>query len=283
MTVAVVTDSTSCLAPDVAASAGVRVVPLQLVLGGVPHDDGVDADQHSVVAAQRSRTQVSTSRPSPQVLLDAYRDAAAAGADAVLSLHISAAMSGTYESAVLAARESPVPVRVVDSRSMGMGLGFLALTSAQEAAAGGALAQLEAAALQRAARTRAWFTVTTLEHLRRGGRIGAASALLGTALAIKPLLHLDDGIIAPLERVRTTGRALARLAELAGQVAAAAGGADAVDVAVQHLDTPARAEQLVGLLADRLPGARVRTVEVSGAVAVHVGPGMVALVVAPVR
>jgi DegV family protein with EDD domain len=232
-----------------------------------------------VAEALRAYTPVSTSRPSPQALLDAYVAAADAGAEAIVSLHISAAMSGTYESAVLAARESPVPTEVVDSRSLAMGLGFLVLQAARGAGAGLPTSEIAEAARRRAQHTRGYFYVATLEHLRRGGRIGGAAALLGSALSIKPLLRLDDGHIEPMEKVRTASRALARLAELA----AAAAGDGPVELAVHHLDAPERALALADTLRRAVPQASEVTVsEVGAVIGAHVGPGMVAAVVAPV-
>ena len=135
---------------------------------------------------------------------------------------------------------------------------------------------------QRAAHTAAYFYVATLEHLRRGGRIGAASALLGSALAIRPLLVLDDGVITPLEKVRTTGRALARLEDLAASAAAAANGP--VEVAVQHLDAFERAHGLAERLRHSIAGAtRVVVAEVGAVVGAHAGPGVVGVVVSPLQ
>jgi DegV family protein with EDD domain len=239
---------------------------------------GEEIDSAAVAAALRGWTPVTTSRPAPATLLAGYEKLAADGATAFVSVHISAEMSGTYAAAQLAARDAPVPVRVVDSRSLGMGLGFATLAAAEAAEAGGDVETVAAAAESRAAGTRAYFYVDTLEHLRRGGRIGSAQALIGSALAVKPLLELRDGRIEPLERVRTSSRALARLEELT--VAAAAG---QVDVAVHHLACPERAEQLSERLAARLPDVRRRYVlEVGAVVGAHVGPGMVAAVLAPV-
>jgi DegV family protein with EDD domain len=277
--VAVVTDSTAYLPAETARELGVRVVPLQVVVGGTSYAEGRDIDSRQVAEALRAYTPVSTSRPSPQALLDAYVAAADAGAEAIVSLHISAAMSGTYESAVLAARESPVPTEVVDSRSLAMGLGFLVLQAARGAGAGLPASEIAEAARRRAQLTRGYFYVATLEHLRRGGRIGGAAALLGSALSIKPLLRLDDGHIEPMEKVRTASRALARLAELA----AAAAGDGPVELAVHHLDAPERALALADTLRRAVPQASEVTVsEVGAVIGAHVGPGMVAAVVAPV-
>jgi DegV family protein with EDD domain len=278
MGVAVVTDSTAYLPAEDVSAHDLAVVPLQVVVGGTPYDEGVEIDSAQVAAALRAWTPVTTSRPSPRAFLDAYTRAADRGADAIVSLHISAEMSGTYESAVLAARDSPVPTQVVDSRSMGMGLGFLVLEAARTAAAGVDLATVAGLVRARAETSKAFFYVATLEHLRRGGRIGSAAALLGSALAIKPLLVLDDGVISPLEKVRTSARALARLEELA----VAAGGADGVEIAVHHLDAAERAGELSSRLRERLPGAAdVRVAEVGAVIGAHVGPGMVAVVVVP--
>jgi DegV family protein with EDD domain len=282
MPVAVVTDSTASLSAAAAGADGVIVVPLQVVVDGTAYAEGIDVHPGDVAAALRAHRSVTTSRPSPQLFLDAYTRAAEGGADAVVSLHISAALSGTCESAVLAARESPVPVDVVDSASMGMGLGFAVLDAARRARAGATLAEVGAVARARAAGTSAYFSVATLEHLRRGGRIGGASALLGTALAIRPLLVLDEGVIAPLEKVRTTARAMARLEELAVRAAEAAAGP--VAIAVQHLDAAERAERLAERLRAGMPGvSEVVVAEVGAVVGAHVGPGLVAVVVSPLQ
>ena len=279
MAVAIVTDSTAYLPDDLVEQHGIRVVPVRVVIGGVSYDEDVGVTSAEVAEALRQWRPVSTSRPSPAAFLEAYAAAAEAGADGVVSVHLSGEMSGTVSSAETAAKESAIPVRVVDSRSIGMAPGFAALTGAEVAAAGGGLDDVERAVEERAATTSAFFYVDTLEYLRRGGRIGAAAAFVGSALAVKPLLHLVDGRIAPLEKVRTASRALARLEELAVERA----GDLEVDVAVQHLATPARAEQLAAQLAPRLPGLRRLVVgEVGAVVGAHVGPGMLAVAVAPV-
>src|SRR3954447_14237226 len=178
MPVAVVTDSTASLSAAAAREAGVLVVPLRVVVNGTAYAEGVDVEPADVASALRAHGHVTTSRPTPLQFLDAYTHAADQGADAVVSLHISAALSGTFESAVLAARESPLPVEVVDSRSMGMGLGFLVLEAARAAAQGASAEQIAGGARERAATSKAFFYVATLGHLRRGGRIGSAAALV---------------------------------------------------------------------------------------------------------
>jgi DegV family protein with EDD domain len=195
VSVAIVTDSTAYLPVDLVARHGIWVVPLHVVVGGQQFSEGVDVTTAEVAAALRRFTPVSTSRPSPQAFLDVYETAAARGADAVVSVHISSDMSGTVESASLAASQSPIPVQVVDSRSLGMAMGYAVLSAAKAAQQGQGAKAVAAIASSRAEAATVIFYVDTLEHLRRGGRIGAASALLCSALAIKPLLALSDGHI----------------------------------------------------------------------------------------
>ncbi len=280
--IAIVTDSTASLPPEVAAERGIAVVPLQVVIGAHSYDEGVEggATPETVAAALREWKPVSSSRPTPAAMLEAYEKAAAAGATQVLSIHVSSELSGTYESARLAAKESPIPVVTVDSRQVGMATGFGVLSAADVVTAGGSAEDAAEVARRRTAETTSLFYVDTLEYLRRGGRIGAAAALLGSALAVKPLLTLEAGRVGTKEKVRTAGRALSRLEELA------VGAANCqVDVAVAHLANPARAELLAEnlrrRLADRLGERDVVVGEVGAVIGAHVGPGMVAVVVAP--
>ncbi|MFC4529544.1 DegV family protein [Sphaerisporangium dianthi] len=276
--VAVVTDSTAYLDAEETRLLGVIVIPLQVVVGGRALDDVAEIDAGGVAAALRQWSPVSTSRPSPQRFADAYEMAAAQGATGVVSIHLSAEMSGTVESARIAAAEAMIPVDVVDSGSLAMGLGFPVLAAARAAREGATRTEVVAAAKACAEGTSSFFYVDTLEHLRRGGRIGAAASLLGSALSIKPLLHISKGTIEPLEKVRTAGRAIARLEDLAVRAA----GDERVDVAVHHLVAAERARTLADHLAKRIPSlARLRVVEVGAVVGVHVGPGMLGITLAP--
>jgi DegV family protein with EDD domain len=281
VSIAVVTDSTAYLPVDLVARQGIWVVPLHVVMGGQQFSEGVDVTTAEVAAALRKFTPMSTSRPSPQAFLDVYEAAAVGGAEAVVSVHISSGMSGTVESAALAASQAPIPVEVVDSRSLGMAMGFAVLSAASAAQQGHDAKRVAAIASSRAEAATVIFYVDTLEHLRRGGRIGAASALLGSALAIKPLLALSDGRIKPIEKVRTSARALSRLEELALQAVDAASGSG-VDIAVHHLDSQTRACDLADRLRTRVPPtATVVLVELGAVVGAHVGPGTIAVAVSP--
>jgi len=277
--VAVVTDSTASLPPDLVERHGLAVAPLHVVLDGREGAEGVDvwpADVRRVLAARGGR--VSTSRPSPVELAEVYREAAErAGVSAVVAVHLSGELSGTVEAARLAASSlGDLDVRVVDTGVIAMGLGFCAVAAAVAAADGADPDEVATAALRRAEGAAVLFYADTLEHLRRGGRIGSAAHLLGTALAVKPLLHVVDGEIRLLEKVRTSGRALQRLEEIAVERA----GDDSVDVAVHQFGAEDRARVLEERLRRRIPDMRsLRVLEVSAAVAAHTGPGSLGVVV----
>ncbi len=283
MGVAIVTDSTASLPAHLLAQAPapVRVVPLHVVVSGQEYTEGVDITRDDLVEALTTRQRVSTSRPAPRAFLDAFEAAARDGAEAIVSVHISADLSGTVQSAQLAATQSPVPVHVVDSRSIGMAMGFAVLAGAKAASEGGGVETVTAAVRQRLEATSVVFYVDTLEHLRRGGRIGAASALLGSALAIKPILTLSEGSIQPLEKVRTAAKAIARLEELS-LAAIVAATPQACDVAVHHVGALPRAEAVADWLSDRSPATtQVVLAELGAVVGAHTGPGTLAVVVSP--
>jgi DegV family protein with EDD domain len=275
---ALVTDSTAYLPQDAVDRHRIEVVPLSVAVGDDVLDEGVEISPKDVAEALRAKRRVTTSRPSPETFAAAYRAAAENGASAVVSVHLSAELSGTFEAARMAAADADIPVEVVDSRLVGMALGYCVLTAAQAAEGGMGAAETAEAVRRRSASTSGFFYVDTLEHLRRGGRIGAARALLGSALAVKPLLHLAGGRIEPLEKVRTASRAIARLEEITVEQA---GGAE-VDIAVHHLAAAERAEPLAERLRERVPGLRDLYVgEVGAVIGAHVGPGLLAVVVSP--
>ena len=176
-----------------------------------------------------------------------------------------------------------IPVIVLDSHTAGMALGFAALAGAHAAAAGAGAADVAASIRARAGASTTYFSVDNLEYLRRSGRLGPAAALIGSALAVKPLLHIIDGAIRPYERVRTSARALLRLEELGlAALVKAATIADGVDVAVHHLENLVVAEHLAAAFGRRLPsGGEVVVAELSAVLGGHVGPRTVGVVVSP--
>ncbi|MFE9659682.1 DegV family protein [Streptomyces sp. NPDC005955] len=278
--VAIVTDSTAYLPKRAMRQHDITAVPLTVVLGDRALEEGTEISARSVAEALQKRRPVTTSRPSPEEFAATYREVAAAGASGIVSLHLSSELSGTYDAAVLAARSAPVPVRVVDTGMIAMALGFCALAAAEAAAAGASVDEAVAAAEKRAEGTSAYFYVDTLDYLRRGGRIGAAQALFGSALAVKPLLQLEGGRIEPLEKVRTAAKAIARLEELAVERAAAVGPAD---IAVHHLAAEEKATALAERLRGRVPAlGEMHVSEVGAVIGAHTGPGLLAVVVSAV-
>ena len=283
MDVALVTDSASCLPPG--GGPALSVVPLHVMVAG-RHGDTREVGHAEVVEALRPathRVNVSTSRVSPGEFVEAYRELVArTGCRAVVSVHLSGGVSGTVEAARLAAAEvaDEVDVRVLDSRTVGMTLGWAAQDAAALAAEGGSVEEVEALVHRRLAGASAWFYVDTLEHLRRGGRLGRSQAVLGSALAIKPLLTVADGEVVLAERVRTRGKALARLetlvADAVGQLRADGG---RPRLAVHELDAQEAAAGLAGRLRERLDVDPL-VLPLDPSLGVHTGPGTLGVVVA---
>jgi DegV family protein with EDD domain len=280
--VAVVTDSTAYLPWDLVADHSITVVPLQVVVAGRSRAEGVDVTSGEVAEALLAGRSVTTSRPAPQLFAETYRRLLAEGATAIVSVHMSGELSGTVEAARIAAKEvagGGAEVEVVDSRGLGMGLGYAVLAAQRAISRGGDAATAARAARRRALATSVWFYVDTLEYLRRGGRVSPAVAPGGSALPGKPPLRMVDGRLEPLDRVRTASRALARLEEIiVGEV-----GDTPVEAAVHHLASAERAGELAERLRERLPSLRSMYIgEVGAVVGAHVGPGMLGVVAAPV-
>ena len=273
MAVVVVTDSSSRLQSYECKRWGIRQVPLHLLLDGMDLRDGVDDVPHDI--HDRHAT---TAGATPAELADAYREALAdSGGDGVVGVHISAALSSTFSSAVQAAREFGPSVRLVNSRSTAMGTGFVALAAARSAESGADLDAVEAAARAAVPRGHAFIVVNRLDNLRRSGRIGTAASWLGTALSLKPLLCLDvDGRLVLSQRIRTVTKAHAAMVD---QVAAVVGNRRAA-IAVHHVDNHDAADAVAAALTTRLPQVERLTVTDMGTVlATHVGAGAVGVCV----
>ncbi|MBD0737708.1 DegV family protein [Streptomyces sp. CBMA29] len=276
--VAIVTDSTAYLHPEAVRRHNISVVPLTVVIGDEALEEGTEISAPAVARALQRRHPVTTSRPSPAEFAAVYEAVADAGAEAIVSLHLSGEFSGTYDAALLAAKEAAVPVRVVDTGMVAMALGFTVLAAAETAEAGGTPDDVVAAAEKRADATSAYFYVDTLDYLRRGGRIGAAQALFGSALAVKPLLRLVDGRIELMEKVRTASKAITRLEEIVVEQA----GTRRVTLAVHHLASADRAAALADRLRERVPGLDDLVVsEVGAVIGAHTGPGLLGVVISP--
>lgn len=269
----VVTDSSARLPDDAIVEWEIRVVPLHVLVDGEDLRDGIDEAPPDLY--QRN---VTTAGASPTELAAVYQQALLDSlGDGVVAVHISAELSSTHGAAEHAAREFDGAVRVVDSRSAGMGTGFVAVAAARAASGGADLDTVAAEAESTVSRVHAFLVVQRLENLRRSGRIGAAASWLGTALALKPLLRIDDGTLVLAQRVRTTSKAIVAMVE---QVLAVVGEHRAA-LAVHHVDNPAGAADLAATLAAALPACGPAIVTDLGPVlGVHLGPGALGVVVA---
>lgn len=272
MTVVVVTDSSSRIPVDLREKWSIREVPLHVLLDGTDLRDGVDE-----IADDIDRRHATTAAATPAELCAGYRGALEeSGGDGVVAVHISASLSGTCRAAELAAAELGPAVRVIDSKSAAMGTGFVALAAARAAAAGGDVDTVAGATVAAVSRAHAWVVVHRLDNLRRSGRIGGAKAWLGTALALKPLLRVDNGKLVLAQRVRTVRNAMAamidRVCETVGDRPAA--------LAVHHVANPTGAADVVAALAQRLPACEPAIVAPLGPVlALHVGAGAIGVCV----
>lgn len=214
----IVTDSACDLSAGLAAERGVTVVPLSIRFGDEEFVDGTTLSTDDFWARCAASPMLpETSAPSPGAFQKAFEAAAHDGYDGVLCLSLSAGVSATHQAAVAAANAvgDRIPVRALDTRSMTMGLGLMALDVAELAADGATLDELSARTEQLIPRTWVFGVVDTLEHLEKGGRIGGARALLGSLLSIKPVVTLVDGVVAEESKQRTRGRSLRYLADKA--------------------------------------------------------------------
>ncbi len=278
MQVAVVTDSTCDLPPRLADEAGLRVVPLTVAFGDAPTvgRTAVEPEEFYRRLATDERPPT-TSQPSGPAFVDAWVAAADAGAEAIVSLHVSGELSGTVDRARSVATSAPVPVTVIDSRQVSCGLALQALAAARAAAAGGQVDEVVSVAAEVSRSTTSVLALDTIAHLRRGGRVAAAQSAVDSALRVRPLMTVRDGRIEPLDRARTWRRAIDRLvAEVA-----ALGGDTPVDVVVGHALAADRAGQLARSLAAAVPVARSVEVVFGPVVGTHTGPGAVGVAAAP--
>lgn len=271
--VTVVTDSTSDLPPDIAASLDIQVVPLTVSFGDRSYRDGVDLDSAGFLRELRSAPNLpKTSQPPTTAFEDVFRSARAAGRD-VVCVTIGSGFSGTFNAARLAAEAvDPGRVRVIDSATASMRTGLAVIEGAQ-AAQDGADADVVARTVETTlARSQLYAVLETLDYLQRGGRIGRASQLVGSLLSIKPLLTLRDNEVLPVERVRTWRKAIERMVE----IARAQGQLD--HLVVLHIGNPNDAQTLVDRLAELVPHRDPIIGEMGPVIGTYAGPGAVGIV-----
>jgi fatty acid kinase fatty acid binding subunit len=274
--VAVVTDSTSYLPDGAAEENGLIVVPLYVVFGGeriVPETDITDYDAF-FDELRTAETLPTTSQPSVGDFRAAYEPLLAEGRE-IVSVHISGGLSGTPDSARQAKEAlerdglGGERIQVIDSTTAAGGLGFMALTAAKAARDGLDAAQVTERVAEARSQLKMWFAVDTLEFLRRGGRIGAASAWIGSTLKVKPILTVENEMT-PIERVRTSSRAFERMADYLKQRRDS--GADAW--CVQHINAPDQAAALVERCRELFDDEPTIVSEIGPVLAAHTGPGL---------
>lgn len=276
MTVGIVTDSTAYLPQAVTSRLGIEVVPVQVIVDDVAYDESGGISVSEVAKALRASKSVTTSRPSPDQFVAAYQRLIDRGCTSIVSVHLSSVLSGTYESALLASKRLDIPVDVIDSRGIAMMMGF-AIESGAALAHGGAHHEDVATVIRdRCAKASVIFYVDTLEFLQRGGRISTLRSRVGSALHVKPILHMLNGTVESRELVRTSGKAIPRLIEICNELAT-----PDCDIAVHHVDANERADEVAQMLCERLGRTAITVTEAGAVVGAHVGPGAVAVVISP--
>lgn len=268
--VAVVTDGASSLTPAQGLEYGVHVAPVYLNFPDKTYLAGVDLDAGEFYRLLRASKQLpTTAQPTAQDFIRLYTDLAKQ-AETIVTVVISHHMSATLQSALAAQEEfSEVPVHVIDSQSVSLGLGLQAIAAARAAAQGQDAQQVVGLMERLVQNMNIIFTVDTLEYLHKGGRIGGATSYLGSVLSIKPILYVRDGRIEPLERQRTRKRAVARLLELVEERA----GSSKIHAAILHCDAPEEAQELGEQVKARCHCAELITMDAGPVIGIHAGPG----------
>jgi DegV family protein with EDD domain len=270
-----ITDTTACLAPEFGAQHNIPIIPQIIHFGLESFKEGEEIDNPTFMARLCTAKELpKTAAPPPELFVREFARLVPSG-EPILCIHPSAEVSGTVRSVEVARQEFPdADIRLIDTRTIGSPLGVLVQRAAAWRDAGLSVDQIEAEVNALAARGRIYFMVDTLEYLQRGGRIGGASALLGSMLQIKPILHFPGGRVETYERERTTRRARARLIEIV---------CDQIDhtgqgfLTVMHAGIPEEGQRLAQELSAAIGQADVPVTNVPPAITIHGGPGMLAV------
>ncbi|MDY6877769.1 MAG: DegV family protein [Chloroflexota bacterium] len=279
--IAVVTDSTAYIPEEALDDLNIPIIPLWVIWGDERFRDGVDIDPPTFYRRLReAKTLPTTSQPSAGEFIDFFRRVAAENdTDTIVGTYISSGLSGTVASAEAAKAQLPkLNITIIDSLFTSMGQGFVALAAARVAAAGGSLEEVIATAEKTQSRSHVLFAVDTLEYLHRGGRIGGAQRFLGTALRIKPLLHLEGGHIEPLAQPRTKRKAIAQMLDVAEE---RLGGRPVAEASVFDADSPDERDAVAEQIKERFGISTVYRTMVSPVIGTHTGPGSVGVAFYP--
>jgi DegV family protein with EDD domain len=270
MTIRIVTDSTCDLPDSVVSGLGITVVPLYINFGSQGYLDGVEMSRSEFYSRLPNAYPLpSTAAPGVEAFRRVFEQLAKEGATEILSIHISKSLSATVDVAAVAAEETQsVPVTVLDSGQLSLGLGFQAVQAAQLASEGKTVQAITKTLEEQRSRTHVFAALETLEYLRRSGRMSRVVATFGTLLQIKPLLHMYDGN-PNAERVRTTRGATKRLLDILG------GLGKLEQVALVHTHAPDKSEELRNAAAELLPPGKIESVDITPVLGANIGPGAV--------
>lgn len=279
MTVAIVTDTTACLPPELVAQYGITIVPLHIVFGGRTFVDALDADTSAFYALLReAKDRPTTAAPSPGMFIDAIARAASVGADAVLVITVSKQFSAMYDSARVAIDQAraampDIDMRLLDSRNAAMAQGFVVLEAARAATEGASIDAVIARAEAMASRVTLLAMLDTLSYLAKGGRVPRVAAWAAGMLQVKPIVRFSASDIKLVARSRTRARALDRIVKLFVELTAGR----RTHLAVHHANAPADALRLRDEAAARVDLAETYVSEFTQVMGVHTGPGLVGL------
>jgi DegV family protein with EDD domain len=273
--VKIITDTTSGILSDYAKQHGVPVIPQIINIGDHSYYEGVDIDNAKFMDELRAAPELpKTAAPPPELFVDEFRWMVPLG-EPILCIHPSAEVSGTVRSALMAAKEFPeADIRVIDTRTLGSPLASLVKLAIEWAEAGASADEIEISLLQMIPRSRIYFLVSTLEYLIKGGRIGGASALLGSMLQIKPILVFKNGVVDQFEKERTYKRAYARLKQIASEQCPRNGTGY---LSIMHADVPEKAQTLSDELCNEFGLSSIPILDVPPAIVTHGGPGILAV------
>ena len=279
--IAVVADSTAGVSAEYAREHNVRIVPLYINMGETVYRDGLDISIEEFYSRLPQCDPLpTTSQPSAGDLAAVYRELVEGGTTEIISIHISSGVSGTVNSAQLAAGEFPdTSIEIVDTLTVAAAHQLVVEGAVAAVESGASFEEAVATAKRAVDAVKIVFTVDTLEYLYKGGRIGGAAALLGSVLQFKPLLYFAEGKIEALERVRTSKRALRRIAEV---MAEWMGSEEPVQAVVMHAACRERAEALAEVVGQHLKAAEVRITDVPALLGVHGGNGTLGLACCPI-
>ena len=270
--VKIITDTTASLPDETARRYGIPVIPQVIVFGTDSYLEGVEIDKATFMQRLKaSRELPKTAAPPPELFVKEFERLVPEG-EPILCVHPSSEVSGTVRSATVAARDFPdADIRVIDTRFIAGPLATMVTLAAEWAEAGDDADNIEARLHDLTLRCRLYFMVATLEYLARGGRIGGASALLGSVLQVKPILTFQDGKVNQFERERTHKRAVARLKELVLEQIPRDGSGH---LSVLHADAPDQGQALADELGAQLGLSQVPVYDIPPAIVTHAGPGV---------